>query len=97
MHEIPSWLALTGGGALGALTNAALGARVIALPHLKGHQLHMGFAAQLVICIGVAHAVDHDFQTAFFASLCGTALLRQVKRRLESSFTQALKELERDE
>lgn len=96
MHEIPSWVALTGGGVLGALTNAALGTRVIVMPHFRGHRLHMGFVAQLVICVGVAHAVDHDFQTAFFASLCGTALLRQVKRRLETSFSQAMEELDDD-
>ncbi len=93
METFPSYVVLTLGGVLGALTNVALGSRVLVLPRLDGNRLHLGFLAQLVVCIGVAHAVDHDFQTAFFSSLCGTALLRQVKRRIESHFEEAVEEL----
>jgi hypothetical protein len=86
MGGIPPVVGIALGGVLGALANVALAKRAVVLPHIEGHQIHLGFLGQLIICLGVACAVDHDPQTAFFASLCGTALLRQVKRRIEGTF-----------
>ena len=88
MHELPPVVAITIGGMLGALTNAVLGSKVIVLPQVRGHRVHLGFLAQLIVCVGVAHAVDHDFQTAYFSSLCGMALLRSVKRRVDRVFVE---------
>jgi len=93
MCDESSCIALIAGGVLGALTNVALGSRVLVLPRVDGHRIHLGFLGQLIICVGVACAVDHDFQTAFFSSLCGTSLLRYVKHRIESHFGDLEKEL----
>jgi hypothetical protein len=87
MGDIPPVVGLALGGAMGALASVALGGKAVVLPHVEGHRIHLGFLGQLIICIGVAYAVDHDPQTAFFASLCGTSLLRHVKRRIERAFT----------
>ena len=93
MCEEPSCFTFIVGGVLGALTNAALGSRTILLPRVDGDRIRLGFVGQLIICIGVACAVDHDFQTAFFSSLCGTSLLRYMKHRIESHFKELESEL----
>lgn len=92
MENVPALAGIGLGGLLGALANIGLGGRALVLPHVKGHRVYPGFLGQLVVCLGVAYAVDHDPQTAFFASLCGTALLRHIKRRIESTFDGARSE-----
>ena len=84
--ELATPVLLTIGGIMGALTNAALGPKAILLPRRVGGCIHLGFLAQLIVSIGVAHAVGHDLQSAFLAALCGVSLMRTVKRRLESAF-----------
>ena len=84
--EIRPLIELTVGGTLGALTNIALGPKTIVLPRRKGRCLHLGFIAQLIICIGVAHVVDHNLQTAYLSSLCGVSVMRAIKRRIERTF-----------
>lgn len=98
MYDEPSWVVFVVGGTLGALTNAALGSRTVLLPRVEGDRVHLGFLGQLVVCVGVACVVDHDFQTAFFSSLCGTSLLRCIKNHIERRFRELEEELgEHDE
>ena len=97
MDGVPPLVGIALGGVLGALANVALGSTVVALPYVEGHQIHLGFVGQLLVCVGVAYAVDHDPQTAFFASLCGSALLRHIKRRIEASFEVARGECDDDD
>ena len=89
MESLPPWVAFTLAGTMGAVANLALGNKVLVLPRAEGHRVRLGFLGQLVLCVSVAHVVDNDFQTAFFASLCGAALLRHLKRRIESAFEEA--------
>lgn len=96
MNDLPPFIALTISGALGAIANVALGDKTVALPRIEGHRIRLGFLGQLLLCIGVAHAVDHDFQTSFFASLCGAAMLRHIKRQIERVFGEAVKQLDDD-
>jgi len=86
MDSLPPLVSVTLGGVLAAAANLALGSRAILLPRFEGSRLRLGFLAQLFVCVGVAHAVDHDFRTAFYCSLCGTAILRHVKGRIERVF-----------
>jgi len=97
MNELPPLVLLTLSGVLAAIANVALGDGTVALPEVAGHRVRLGFLGQLLLCVGVAYAADHDFQTAFLAALCGNATLRQVKRRVDAAFRRVEDELdERD-
>jgi hypothetical protein len=73
-------------GMLGALANAALEDEVVVLPRLAHRRLHLGFLGNLIVSVTMAHVVDHDFGSAFFAAVCGTITLRSFKARIESAF-----------
>ena len=86
----------TSAGVLGALANAALEDEVLVLPRLRGGTLHLGFLGNLIVSVTMAHVVDHDFGTAFFAAVCGTTTLRTFKTRIESAFEHEWKEIGED-
>lgn len=94
MSELLPILVLTLGGVLGAVASAMLDGGTIALPRVEEHRIRLGFVGHVLLCIGVAHAMAHDFQSAFFASLCGIAFLRQVKRHIDYVFEEVAKELD---
>lgn len=83
----------TAAGVLGALANAALEDEVVALPRLSDGRLHLGFLGNLIVSVTMAHVVDHDFGSAFFAAVCGTTTLRSLKARIESAFEHERKEM----
>jgi len=76
----------TAAGVMGALANVALEDEVVVLPRLSHGRLYLGFLGNLVVSVTMAHVVDHDFGTAFFAAVCGTTTLRTFKARIESAF-----------
>lgn len=80
------FLSCTTAGVLGALANVALEDKVVALPRMAEGRLHLGFLGNLIIAVTMAHVVDHDFATAFFAAVCGTTTLATFKARIESAF-----------
>ncbi len=84
-------------GLIGAVVNVVLEGKPVVLPRMKGHQLHLGFAGNLIVCVTVAVLVDNSFQIAFFASLCGTVALRHLKARMEHAFRQEIDRLNREE
>ena len=55
------------------------------LPRMEQGRLHLGFLGNLIVAVAMAHVVDHDFRTAFFAAVCGTTTLRTFKQRIEST------------
>ena len=91
------YLILSLAGLLGALVNVALEGEPILLPRIEDHQLHLGFGGNLIICITVALLVDHNFQMAFFAALCGTVTLRSLKAKLERAFREEIDKLYTEE
>ena len=84
-------------GLLGALVNAALEGQPLVLPRMKGNELHLGFAGNLLICLVVAFMIDGSFQMAFFAALTGTYILRAVKAKLERAFADEIDKLNSEE
>ena len=84
-------------GLLGAVVNVVLEDKAVVLPRIKDRELHLGFVGNLIICITVALLVDHSFQMAFFAALCGTATLRSLKARMERAFQQEIDRLSTEE
>lgn len=80
------FLSCTTAGVLGALANVALEDKVVVLPRMTAGRLHLGFLGNLIIAVTMAHVVDHDFATAFFAAVCGTTTLATFKARIESAF-----------
>ena len=94
MNDLPPLLVFTLGGVLAAVANVALSDRPVALPRVTGGKLRLGFLAQVLLCVGVAYAVDHSFRVAFLSALCGNATLRQVKHRIDTVFEQVVKELD---
>ncbi|NLO05881.1 MAG: hypothetical protein GX131_08650 [candidate division WS1 bacterium] len=80
------FLRCTAAGVLGALANVALEDETVVLPRLYGTRLYLGFVGNLIVSVTMAHVVDHDFPTAFFAAVCGTTTLRTFKMRIESAF-----------
>lgn len=80
------FLSSTAAGVLGALANVALEDQVVVLPRMAEGRLHLGFVGNLIIAVTMAHIVDHDFATAFFAAVCGTTTLATFKARIESAF-----------
>ncbi len=84
-------------GLLGALANVALEGKPVVLPRMKGHRLYLGFIGNLIVCLTVAVMVDHSFQVAFFAALCGTATLRSLKTRMENAFQKEIDGLSEEE
>ena len=84
-------------GLLGAVVNAALEGRPLVLPRFTGNELHLGFAGNLIICLTVAFIVDGSFQTAFFAALAGTYILRALKAKLERAFADEIDRLDSKE
>lgn len=84
-------------GLLGAVVNVILEDKPVVLPQMKGHELHLGFVGNLIICVTVALLVDHNFQMAFFAALCGTATLRSLKARMEWAFQKEIDRLNTEE
>jgi len=80
-------------GVLGALANVALEDEVVVLPRLSHGKLYLGFLGNLIVSVTMAHVVDHDFGTAFFAAVCGTTTLRTFKARIESAFEHERKEI----
>ncbi len=92
-REIWPFLRCTGAGVLGALANVALEDRVVVLPRLSHGRLHLGFLGNLIVSVTMAHVVDHDFGTAFFAAVCGTTTLQTFKMRIESAFEHERKEM----
>jgi len=80
------FLSCTAAGVLGALANVALEDKVVVLPRMAAGRLHLGFLGNLIIAVTMAHVVDHDFATAFFAAVCGTTTLATFKARIESAF-----------
>jgi len=97
MNGLPELVVLGLAGALAALANVALHDSALVLPHMAGRNVKLGFLAQLLLCIGVAYAVDHNFRTAFLSALCGNATLRQVKRRMDAAFARLVGELDEPE
>mgnify|MGYP007065693348 FL=1 len=91
------FLRCTGAGLLGALANAALEDEVVVLPRLREGRLYLGFLGNLIVSVTMAHVVDHDFGTAFFAAVCGTTTLRSFKARIESAFEHEWKEIGEDD
>ena len=83
----------TTAGVLGALANVALEDETVVLPRLDDGRLHLGFLGNLIVSVTMAHVVDHDFATAFFAAVCGTTTLRTFKARIESAFEHERKEI----
>lgn len=96
MESLPPWMCFTLAGALGALANVALGSKAVMLPRVEGHRVRLGFLGQLVLCISVAHVIDHNFQTAFFGALCGAGFLRHVKQRIEQAFEEETRGVDDD-
>ena len=84
-------------GLVGALVNVALEGKPVILPQMRDHQLHLGFVGNLIICVTVALLVDHNFQMAFFAALCGTVALRSLKARMERAFREEINRLNSEE
>ena len=84
-------------GLLGALVNIALEGKPVVLPGIKDRELHLGFVGNLIVCVTVALLVDHSFQMAFFAALCGTATLRSFKARMERAFQEEIDKLKMEE
>ena len=84
--EAKSFLAFTVAGILGALANAALEHKPVALPHVGRGGLHLGFVGTLIISVVAAHAVDHRFGTALIAAVCGGATLRRLKAEIDRGF-----------
>ncbi len=76
----------TAAGVLGALANVALEDEVVVLPRMTCGRLHLGFLGNLIVAVTMAHVVDHDFATAFFAAVCGTTTLAAFKARIEKAF-----------
>ena len=94
MNDFPPLVMLTASGLLAAFANLALGGGTLVLPRLVvGGKIRLGFVAQALLCLGVAFAVDHDFKTAFLSALCGSAVLRQVKARMDTAFGKVVSEL----
>jgi hypothetical protein len=87
------FLRCTCAGVLGALANAALEDEVVVLPRLSAGRLYLGFLGNLIVSVTMAHVVDHDFGTAFFAAVCGTTTLRSFKARIENAFEHEWKEM----
>ena len=84
-------------GLLGAVVNAALEGQPLTLPHMKGNELHLGFAGNLIICLTVSLMIDGSFQMAFFAALTGTYILRHLKAKLERAFAEEIDQLNSEE
>ncbi len=80
-------------GVLGALANVALEDETVVLPRLSDGRLHLGFLGNLIVSVTMAHVVNHDFETAFFAAICGTTTLRTFKARIERAFEHEWKEI----
>ena len=97
LREAEPFVWCTVAGVLGALANIALDERPVALPRMEDGRLHLGFLGNLIIAIAMAHVVDHDFRTSFFAAVCGTTTLRAFKQRIESTFEIHRKELIRQD
>lgn len=91
------FLRCTTAGVLGALANVALEDQVVVLPRMESGRLHLGFLGNLIVAVTMAHVVDNDFATAFFAAVCGTTTLRTLKRRIESAFEEERKEMGEDD
>lgn len=87
----------TAAGVLGALANVALEDQAVVLPRMESGRLHLGFLGNLIVAVTMAHVVDTDFATSFFAAICGTTTLRTLKTRIESAFEQERKELREDD
>ena len=83
----------TTAGVLGALANVALEDEVVVLPRLAGGHLHLGFLGNMIVSVTMAHVVNHDFGTSFFAAVCGTTTLKSLKLRIESAFENERKEM----
>ena len=94
MNDVPPLIALTLSGVMAAIANVALGDSTVALPRVMDGRLRLGFIAQVLLCVSVAHVVDHNYQTAFVAALCGNATLRQVKRRVDAAFQKVVDEFD---
>lgn len=75
-------------GVLGALANVALEDEVVVLPRMAEGRLHLGFLGNLIVAVTMAHVVDQDFATSFFAAVCGTTTLATLKSRIERAFEQ---------
>ncbi len=91
------FLRCTAAGVLGALANVALEDEVVVLPRISSGRLYLGFLGNLIVSVTMAHVVDHDFGTAFFAAVCGTTTLRTFKTRIESAFQHEWKEIGSDD
>jgi hypothetical protein len=94
MNELPPLVALGLGGVLAAIANVALNGGTILLPQVAGGRVRLGFLAQVLLCVGVAYAVDHDFKTAFLSALCGNAALRHLRARMDAAFERVVSELD---
>ena len=94
MNGLPEVVVLGLAGVLAALANVALHDSALVLPQVVGRSVKLGFLAQVLLCVGVAYAADHDFRTAFLSALCGNATLRQVKRRMDTAFERLVGELD---
>lgn len=90
------FLRCTAAGVLGALANVALEDEVVVLPKMGDGRLHLGFLGNLIVSVTMAHVVDQDFGTSFFAAVCGTTTLRAFKTRIESTFENERKEIGED-
>jgi hypothetical protein len=97
MNDLPEWVVLGLAGVLAAVANVALHDSAVLLPHVAGGKVKLGFLAQVLLCVGVAYAVDHNFRTAFLSALCGNATLREVKRRMDAAFERLVGELDEPE
>lgn len=76
----------TAAGVLGALANVVLEDEAVVLPRMLEGRLYLGFVGNLIVAVTMAHVVDQDFATAFFAAVCGTTTLGALKARIESAF-----------
>ncbi len=94
MQEAWPFMRCSAAGVLGALANVALEDQVVALPRMESRRLHLGFVGNLIVSVTMAHVVDHDFGTAFFAAVCGTTTLRALKSRIESAFEDERREID---
>ena len=97
MNELPPLVALGLGGVLAAVANVALNGGTLVLPRVEGQKVQLGFLAQLILCVGVAYAVDHNFKTAFVSALCGNAALRHLRGRMDAAFERLVSEFDESE
>jgi hypothetical protein len=94
MSGLPVLVVLGLAGVLAAVANVVLHDGAVMLPQVVGRSVRLGFLGQVLLCVGVACAADHDFRTAFLSALCGNATLRQVKHRLDAAFERLVGELD---